>query len=176
MIRNVFTADRAGDGVALTAIRAGLIVIAGFGVGFVTNVLSEPALPLKTPERAAVKDLIEWQLFVEGTDASLEEAYEAFKAGGTIFLDARSRYSYGVGHIPSARSLPVSEYRLRRQEILADVEKSQAIITYCSGGSCQTSVKLATKLMEDGFTNVRAFYGGWGEWAQAGYPREGTSQ
>jgi len=145
-------------------------------VGAAANVFSDPTLPFATPERAAVKDLIEWQLEVEGKQASLEDVYGAFQEGGATLIDARSSYAFSRGHIPGALSLPVSQYRASAESVLAGVPKDAPIITYCSGGSCQTSIQLANRLAEDGYTEVRAFYGGWGAWMGAGYQvREGAS-
>ena len=66
------------DGRAGVLLRAAGIVTVGLCVGAAANVFSDPTLPFATPERAAVKDLIEWQLEVEGKQASLEDVYGAF--------------------------------------------------------------------------------------------------
>lgn len=157
-------------------VRCALILLAGLGVGAAVNAASDTPVSFVTPERADIKGLIRWQLFVEGTDASLEETYEAFQKGGVVFLDARSPYSYGRGHIPGALNLPGSRYSATAKQVLAGISEDREIITYCSGGSCQTSIQLANRLVEDGYRNVRAFYGGWGEWVKSDYPvREGAS-
>lgn len=69
--------------------------------------------------------------------------------------------------IPGSHRVPldrigreVSEIRLAR-----DVE----IITYCAGPKCPQSMLAAQKLIELGYTNVKAYEGGLEEWKAAGH-------
>jgi rhodanese-related sulfurtransferase len=49
-------------------------------------------------------------------------------------------------------------------------DKSREIVAYCHGTSCDLSIHLAQKLAEQGYTDVKVFFGGWPEWKKAGYP------
>ena len=177
LIRSTLGMTESETPASVTVARAVMVVVAGLCVGVVANALADDPVPLKTPARAEVKDLIEWQLHVEGMEATLEDVHRAFQKGGVWLVDVRSAYAYERGHIPGAVNLQMGHYAANGPEVLVGIGKHDPIITYCSGGSCQTSIQLATRLVEDGYTNVRAFYGGWGEWLAAGYPvREGKGE
>lgn len=101
----------------------------------------------------------------------LEEAKKMFEEG-VIFLDARGCPYYAAGHIMGARCLKPSEYEQNKAEVLADVAKDQPLVTYCDGEACSSSLLLAEKLINDGYTNVYVFPAGWLEWVAAGLPIE----
>lgn len=101
----------------------------------------------------------------------LAEAKRMFDEG-VIFLDARGCPYYLAGHIAGARCLGLQEYDEKRAEVLADVGKDQPLVTYCDGEGCSSSLLLAEKLVNDGYTNVYVYPAGWPEWVSAGYPIE----
>ena len=46
--------------------------------------------------------------------------------------------------------------------------KEEEIIVYCGGPNCPQSLQAAQKLMDLGYTNVKAYEGGLEEWKKAG--------
>jgi len=94
-----------------------------------------------------------------------EETYAAFEQGGGVIVDSRNEYDYELGHIRGSINLPLKEFEARK-EILRSWQKDTLIITYCDGQECNSSIDLATKLAEAGFTNVKFFFGGWSEWQE----------
>ena len=151
--------------------RPAAIALIGFGIGLAYNTFSSAGIPLKTPTKQSASEAMDWRLHVEGLRATLSEARRAFDRQETVFIDSRSPNAYRAGHIPGAHNLPVSQYWKYAEDVLRDLPKDAPIITYCSGGSCQTSVKLAEALRKKyGYTNVRAFYKGWSAWIAADYP------
>lgn len=101
----------------------------------------------------------------------LVEAKRAFDLEAAVFIDTRPHRSYVGSHISGAISLPLNEFENRVHELLSGLPTDMPIITYCSGGACQSSVKLAKLLIERlGYTNTRVFYDGWDMWVSAGYP------
>lgn len=155
--------------VVMAVVKALAILVLGAGAGLAYNQYSPRGIPLATPERPSRMDAMDWRLYVQGLRATLDEVREAVEKGSAVILDARSERAYAAGHIPGALSLPGHDYFRRGEEVLAGVAKDAAIITYCSGGTCQTSIQLAQRLRErGGYTNVKAFYGGWRDWRLAG--------
>lgn len=100
----------------------------------------------------------------------LEEARRAFDMKAAVFLDVRPPQAYAHSHIPGALNLPIRELRARAGEVLGHLPKDVLIVTYCDGGSCQSSTTAARFLEQEGYVNVRAFYEGWMSWVSAGYP------
>lgn len=104
-----------------------------------------------------------------------EETNEAFQKGNGIIIDSRSEYDYRLGHIRGSVNLPLKEFDARK-DVYGSWPKDTLLITYCDGQECNSSMDLATKLAEAGFTNVRFFFGGWAEWQQHGSPEEGDAE
>jgi rhodanese-related sulfurtransferase len=93
----------------------------------------------------------------------LEEAIALHKAGSALFVDARHAFDFHLGHITGAINVPLAEFELSKSP-LARMPKDTLIITYCDGADCNSSIELAKKLADAGFTNVKMFFGGWTEW------------
>lgn len=143
-------------------LKALILALIGIGFGIVYSQVSDVGLePRKSFAWTKSDDL----------SIDLAEAKRAFDAKGVFFIDARMHRSYVGSHIPGALNLTLQEAQMRAGELLAKMPREAPIVTYCSGGTCQSSVKLARFLSEEmGFSNVRAFYDGWPAWIAAGYP------
>jgi rhodanese-related sulfurtransferase len=150
-------------------VKALVVIVLGAGAGLAYNEYSDHGIPLQTPERASRTEAMDWKLFVSGHRATIDEVREAVETGNAVIIDARGDRAYAAGHIPGALSLPGRDYYGKGEALLAGVAKDTKIITYCSGGTCQTSIQLAEKLRaHGGYTNVKAFYGGWRDWRNSG--------
>lgn len=103
----------------------------------------------------------------------LTAAHDKWKAGA-IFVDARDEVFYTYeGHIEKAISLPNKDFAAafaRSGELLSP--KDRELVIYCSGFGCEDSAELAKKLMEEGYSYVFVYEGGWPEWSDAGLPVE----
>jgi rhodanese-related sulfurtransferase len=99
----------------------------------------------------------------------------AFEAGNGIIIDSRSEFDYELGHIRGSVNLPLKEFEARKS-MLNSWPKDTLLITYCDGQECNSSMELAEKLAESGFTNVKFFFGGWTEWHQRQSPEEGSPE
>jgi len=106
------------------------------------------------------------------TRITLDEASAAFMDESALFIDARERDLYDIGHIPGAINVPWEEIQYENSMIAELVPPGFELITYCDGSDCDASVLLAGVLVEKGFENVRVFFGGWVEWEDAAYPVE----
>lgn len=103
------------------------------------------------------------QIIVPPEFIPFEEALRLHKAGNALFVDARHKYDYDLGHIEGAVNIPLKDFDTRTP-ILAEVRKEDLVITYCDGAECNSSIELATQLSEAGYSNVKIFFGGWNEW------------
>jgi rhodanese-related sulfurtransferase len=101
------------------------------------------------------------------------EALDAFSAGAP-FLDARRSAEYELGHIQGAWSLPLWEStldeRLTEFEAKANPSPEAALVLYCSGGSCEDSHLLASRLFQLGYRNLLIYRDGYPDWVAQGRP------
>lgn len=103
---------------------------------------------------------------------TIQEAEDLWAAGETIFFDARGAGLYGEGHVPRARNLPEAESRQKFPADILELPRKRALVVYCEGGDCQSSLLLAKRLHDEGFKDIRVMTGGWEEWIKAGLPTE----
>jgi rhodanese-related sulfurtransferase len=103
-----------------------------------------------------------------------EVAYEEFKAGGALFVDARRTKQYEDGHIQGARSLSLweADFDQRLDAFLNREDSGQPIIVYCMSKNCEDSHNVGLRLKGAGFLNVRVMKGGFPEWKHREYPSE----
>jgi rhodanese-related sulfurtransferase len=108
---------------------------------------------------------------------TLEEAEDLWRTGGTAaILDARAEELFKRGHIPGARNVPpVEAGRTLAADLLGDA-RDKALVVYCEGGDCQSSLALAKRLHDQGFGDIRVMTGGWSAWQAAGLPEEKTEK
>jgi rhodanese-related sulfurtransferase/DNA-binding transcriptional ArsR family regulator len=76
-----------------------------------------------------------------------KELMQRVRDGEVTVLDVRPAEEYRAGHIPGARSVPVSELRKR----LAELPKNREIVAYCRGPQCVMAVEAVELLRKDGF-------------------------
>jgi rhodanese-related sulfurtransferase len=103
---------------------------------------------------------------------TLAEAEDLWRAGEAAFLDARTADLYREGHVLRALSAPAKEAEASLPSFFERLSLEGALVIYCEGGDCQSSLALAKLLHEKGFTDIRVFSGGWEEWEKAGLPGE----
>ncbi len=106
-------------------------------------------------------------------DIPPDAAWELFQAKAP-FLDARRRADYLTGHIAGAWNASIwesdLEARLTEFEALARPDSSTPLVLYCSGGDCEDSHLLATRLTELGYRNLLIYRAGYPDWSQQGHP------
>lgn len=148
-----------------SVIRRGLVIcVMSLCLGLFVNAVSPRGIPITGPVP---------RIEIEGLEEiGLEGVLQVFQGGEGVFVDARSAEEYSTGHIPGALLLT--------QEMLEDsvssltdlIPRDTLIVTYCSGAGCGSSREVADLLREEGYSNVKIFYGGWDVWKGAGYPVE----
>ena len=108
-------------------------------------------------------------VLVEIDRESLRRKLES--GGELVLVDALGPISYAAAHLPGAINIPperVDELAERRIPHL-DTE----VVVYCMNPGCESSVSVASRLLEVGYRNVRHYAGGKEEWIAAGLPLEG---
>lgn len=103
---------------------------------------------------------------------------------GVHVIDARDRSSYEGGHIPGAVHLDGEAITVDANAgtaILAPIPHTDVLIVYCSGGSCDLSMRVAKNLVARGYQKVLVYEGGWTEWiaedgSRATGPEPGTPE
>lgn len=87
---------------------------------------------------------------------------------GVVLIDSRPyQAKYAQGYIPTAVSLPDSEFDKKAAELLPK-DKKATLVFYCEGPECRLSHNSAKKAEALGYKNVKVFPGGYPEWVQAG--------
>ena len=80
-----------------------------------------------------------------------------------VVVDSRpKRKKYDKGHIPTAISIPDSQFDKLKDQLPQD--KSKALVFYCGGFKCKLSHKSAAKAIAMGYSNVKVFSAGYPAW------------
>lgn len=87
--------------------------------------------------------------------------------GEITLLDVRPAGEYAAGHLPGARSMPVTELESRLSELPANKE----IVAYCRGPYCVFADEAVTLLRQHGY-HVRRLEEGLPDWRLLGLPVE----
>lgn len=150
----------------VSVLRRGVVIcMTALCMGLFVNAVSPHGLPL-----TGAVPVQDWG-DVERID--LARAWKLFQQGNGMFVDARSEEEYNAGHIPGAMLLSSEMFDANIGSILSLIPLDTLIVTYCSGAACGSSREVAELLKEEGYRNVKVYYGGWEDWVKAGYPVEG---
>jgi len=118
----------------------------------------------KTPVRASTASDKVPRLSLVGTE-------DRFDRKAAVFLDARKTEENREGHIPGALLFPALEMDKYAPLVMPQLtDKKKEIIAYCDGGDCTLSLELARMLMDQGYTHVEVFEGGFPVWKKASHP------
>jgi rhodanese-related sulfurtransferase/DNA-binding transcriptional ArsR family regulator len=89
------------------------------------------------------------------------------REGAVVVIDVRPGEEFEAGHLPYARSLPLSELKKRLKEL----PKDKPLVAYCRGPFCMMANEAVALLLKQGY---RAFKldDGVAEWRAKGLPVE----
>ena len=147
---------------------ARIVVLLGSAclLGAMWNGLSDGGIPLWGPEEAwRVRGPIVVPRGAEQVD--LAAFRSAIEAGATI-IDARSEKDYAEGHVPGALSFPGGRISERLARVFETIDPEAAVVVYCAGVSCNSSLTVYRRLEREGYKKIRVFTGGWNEWKEKG--------
>ncbi len=88
-----------------------------------------------------------------------------------VLVDALSPMSYAASHLPGAVSIPPEEVDERAAGLIP--AREVAVVVYCAGRSCDSSRRVAERLVQLGYRNVAHYEAGKEDWVGAGLPLEG---
>lgn len=89
-----------------------------------------------------------------------------------VFVDCRSQNDFQSGHIATALSVPHDQPELPAP-VMRLLAAAHVIVTYCDALSgCESSHRLAARLRELGYPDVRILRDGMPGWLERGYPAE----
>ena len=103
------------------------------------------------------------------TEVSLSIAQGLFEKK-TLFIDARAKEYYLEGHIPGA--ICFDDFDTLSMEIDNRVQNNEFFVVYCSDDDCGSSEELSYQLLDEGFTSIYLFRGGWKQWIDNNMPIE----
>lgn len=148
------------------------LLVAGLVCSFTTSYVVAEVLTKPSPK---VQQLIEkFNLKVVDFNYTKNAVSKGTRKGAkALLIDARPNAKYLKGTIPSALSIPDTEFEKYYSQI-KDVSKSKEIIVFCGGWKCGKSPKVANMLHKKGFTNVKLYQAGEPEWSKKYYSEVGT--
>lgn len=100
-------------------------------------------------------------------EITLEE-FRAFREGGGVVIDARTREEYEAGHVPGAILLDYYEMGYYLDDVLAMIAPDTEIAFYCTSFTCEDSELLAREFYLLGYRDLLVYRGGMAEWKDAG--------
>jgi len=106
-------------------------------------------------------------------EISGDDVVSLHERGDVPILDARRTSVYREGHIAGARPFSIWESDVDdkvKAFFTEGHDPSQPIVVYCSGGECEDSHMLATKLHMAGFDNALVYKDGFPDWQKRGLP------
>lgn len=90
------------------------------------------------------------------------------KPDGVQIIDSRpTARKYDPGHIPTALSIPDSQFDKLVDKLPQD--KATLLIFYCDGLECMLSHNSALRAEKLGYTNIRVYAAGFPDWVKAGH-------
>ena len=96
-------------------------------------------------------------------EVSLKIVKELFEKN-ILFVDARAEEHYLNGHIPGA--ICSDNFDSLLVGIESKINNDSFFVVYCSDDECGSSEELSYQLLDEGFTNIYLFKGGWKQWIE----------
>jgi rhodanese-related sulfurtransferase len=125
------------------------------GIGYTSTALASDAAHTAQPADWKFHDIVD--------TAFVRQYAKLPQPEGVMIIDSRPyKPKYAKGHIPTAVSIPDSQFDKMTAELPED--KDALLIFYCGGPTCKLSHKSARKAEKLGYTNVKVFADGFPSW------------
>lgn len=92
-----------------------------------------------------------------------------------LLVDVRSRTDYETSPLRLPGAVRLEPAAVDAGQVALDAERDQLVVTYCTTSEEATSARVAQRLRERGWKNVRVLKGGLGGWTNARLPVEAKS-
>lgn len=102
-----------------------------------------------------------------GFEIKSEQAKLLFDMG-TPFIDAREPQFFAQGHVERAMNMTADQVIPNAAELVR--YRPGPIVVYCSGGDCDASHHVATRLQTLGFTQIHIMIDGYPGWKDKSFP------
>ena len=154
------------------------IAVVGTVVAFTFNAFSVNGIsPLRKTANVPVVENGEAPPELEAIRLVTLEEFRAFRDGGGIVIDARTREEYESGHVPGAILLDYYEMGYYLDDVLARLAPEVEVAFYCTSYDCEDSELLAREFYLLGYRDLLVYRGGMMEWEDAGLEIErGTGE
>lgn len=113
----------------------------------------------------ALRSLLEARATLVGVDR--ESILRQAKKGEVVVIDVRPEEEFAAGHLPYARSLPLTELKKR----LKQLPKDKPVVAYCRGPFCMMAQNAVALLRKQGY-RAQQLEDGVAEWRARGLPIE----
>ena len=97
---------------------------------------------------------------------SVDEIRQVDSETPVTLIDARFQRDFQRGHIDGAISVPVDLQPSELELALSGIPRSQPVVVYCQSRGCEFDERVAVRLAEEGFSDIRIFPGGWREYKE----------
>ncbi len=139
-----------------------LLMILGAAIGFAINTQRTDPLPVDLPGSLLLTESGAPVVFPG-------RAYDLYKEGRHVFVDARRQHLHVAGHIEGSLSMPLEDFDLLLPELQLWTA-GQPILVYGSEKDFVTVDDLARRLIETGEPEVVLLAPGVEAWEARGYP------
>lgn len=155
-----------------TVLQALLIILLSGVVGILYNAASSRGISLigHWAEADSTGFLVPLSYQEGDSLITLAEAITKYQSQNTIFLDARYKEDYELGHVRGAINLSFDDFYGLLPEVEERLSKEKEIVTYCGEIDCDISLFLGRLLKEEGYERVMVMVQGWEGWVNAGLP------
>ncbi len=153
--------------VLLLFVRAGAIVAVGSALGLLANAIHPMGLPLLLDE--VPRPSVPLWVYQRVSNVGPAEAHQMLEAGSATFIDTRNADDYADGHIPGSVSFPYHDFSNTYPKLRDRLPKGESYLIYCYGSHCGLAMRLAKRLLRDGYENLVVMREGIAGWEAAGY-------
>ncbi|HEY3352618.1 MAG TPA: rhodanese-like domain-containing protein [Polyangia bacterium] len=155
------------------AIEAFLLCLCAAGIGLALNATRRAPLSVGGPVPQSAESCVAPATEDVRPVPFIEPRLAAKRHGGAgvVFIDARPRADWTLGHIAGALNVPADEAQIEPARLTA-IRAAQLVVTYCDRPQCGLSTRLGQRLRSLGVADVRVLADGWHAWFAAGYPAQ----
>ncbi len=145
----------------LSITQAGAFAVAALIIGMLYHFAFDEGLLANANATAAIQEAHAGNFIPKISERKVHDLL----GNHTVFIDARMSRDYKAEHLEGAISVPVNSTDEERKKATADINKDTHIVLYCQSAGCRYAEIVALKLIEDGYTDISIYKGGWAEWA-----------